>query len=47
MPVSDATARIASPEMLLKDGLLPHLKCSPWAWSVRSGNEAGEHGDTG
>ena len=39
--------RIASPEMLLKYGLLPHLKCSPCALSVWSGDEAGEHGDTG
>jgi hypothetical protein len=37
--------RIASPEMLPKAGLLPHLKCSPGE-GLGDEYEEGEHGDT-
>jgi hypothetical protein len=38
------TKRIASPELLPKLGLLPHLICSRQS-NLGSGDEEGEHGD--
>ena len=40
-------SRIASPEVLPDDGLLPHLICSPPAWGGGGSDEAGQHGDAG
>jgi hypothetical protein len=38
--------RIASPELLPSDSLLPHLKCSPPASGAGVSDEVGEHGYT-
>jgi hypothetical protein len=38
--------RIASPELLPSDSLLPHLKCSPPAFGAGVSDEVGEHGYT-
>jgi hypothetical protein len=48
LPITPSTYyehRIASPEMLPKAGLLPHLKCSPGE-GLGDEYEEGEHGDT-
>ena len=39
------TVRIASPELFLLTGSLPHLKCSPGEW-LGGYRDEGEHGDT-
>jgi hypothetical protein len=45
LPTIKTIWRIASPEMLPKPRLLPHLKCSPGE-GLGDEYEEGEHGDT-